>query len=165
MQRANHVRTSPERPAKEREEKSPPVVAGGPFKQRIARRASTGADLVKSFRELRQVRDVVDVLRRIDDQIASGAAIERTDDLLRFYRTSWAIFDQLGCHAAKDRARRDFEALTGASWRWFTAALDAFGFVLLPPERRHVLYKMGGGVTRGDVEGWNDYPVTGGDDE
>lgn len=157
MQRANHVRTSPEARSIDEIEKSPSADADGPFKHRSADR-HLGGDLVKSFRETRQARDVIGGLRRIDDRLAAGGFIERTADLLNFYRTLWAIFEQIGCHAAEDCDRRDFEAAAGVEWCWFASALDAFGFALLPPARRHVLYKMGGGVTRGDVEGWNGYP-------
>lgn len=153
MQRANHVRAA----AIGSQEKSPPADANGLSKHRNADR-EIGGDLVKSFREIRQARDVIAGLQRIDARIASGDAMERTDDLLNFYRAAWAIFEQIRCEAAEDRDRRDFEAATGVEWCWFAGALDAFGFALLPPARRHALYKMGGGVTRGDVEGWNEYP-------
>lgn len=137
--------------------KNPPTYAGG-LKSRSADDAVTGRDLVKSFREIRQARDVIAGLQRLDARLAVGGTIERTDDLLNFYRVVWAIFEQIGCHAAEDRDRREFEAATGVEWCWFASALDAFGFALLPAARRHALYKMGGGVTRGDVEGWNEYP-------
>lgn len=140
------------------ERKNPPAqCASGPLSN-SAGSENSQRDLVRSLREVAQARDVIAGLQRIDDRLAAGVAIERTHDLLNFYRAVWAIFEELGCHAAEDRARRDFEALTGVGWPWFVAALDAFGFALLPPERRHVFYKMGGGVTRGDVEGWNGYP-------
>ena len=147
------------------ERKNPPARSASGNFSNPAGSETPGRDLVKSLRLAMQARDVIAALRRIDERLTRGAAIERTDDHLNFYRAAWVIFDQLGCHAAEDRARRDFEALTGASWPWFAGALDAFGFALLPPARRHALYKMGGGVTRGDVEGWNDYSVMGGDHE
>jgi hypothetical protein len=114
-----------------------------------------GRDLVRSLRAAAQVCDLVEGLKRIDERLAAGAALDRSDDLLRFYRAIWGIFDQLGCHAAQDRCRRDFERITGVSWGWFVGALDALGFALLTPAQRHAYYKAGGGVTRGDVEGWS----------
>lgn len=153
MQRANDVRTSPQAGRIDQSKKSPPALTDGLPKHRIAGRAIAGGNLGNSLRAGAQVRDLVEGLKRIDERLAAGAALERNDDLLQFYRATWEIFDQLGCHAAQDHSRRDFEAITGVSWGWFVGALDALGFALLTPAALRAVYKAGGGVMLADVDG------------